>query len=121
MLDAEQDILKSSIDMQALMNKVADLAKLVAKLKADHSKELEKRDLAHAAEVSKLTGQLEALGNNLATVTKSSKQQQDQLSKAVQLAQETLASHLDEVNAIHEHVLGKFFPSSPCCLEFLSH
>ena len=51
--------------MQALMNEAADLAELVAKLKADHAKELDERELAHAAEVSKLTGQLEATSNSL--------------------------------------------------------
>ena len=92
--------------MQALMNEAADLAELVSKLKADHAKELEERELAHAAEVSKLTGQLEAMSNNLDQVNKNAKAQQEQLSQAVQLAQETLENLLDEVNAIHEHVLG---------------
>ena len=106
LLNTAQDILKNSTDMQALMNEVADLAELVSKLKADHAKELEERELAHAAEVSKLMGELEAMSNNLDQVNKNAKEQQDQLSKAVQLAQETLENHLDEVNAIHDHVLG---------------
>ena len=99
--------------MQALMNEAADLAELVSKLKADHAKELEERELAHAAEVSKLTGQLESMSNNLNQVNKNAKEQQDQLSKAVQLAQEMLENHLDEVNAIHEHVLGKSITLHP--------
>ena len=105
--------------MQALMNEAADLAGLVAKLKADHAKELDEHALAHAAEVSKLTGQLEAMSNNLDQVNKNAKEQQDQLSKAVQLAHETLENHLDEVNAIHDHVLGMSLPSSlsTCTLE----
>ena len=89
--------------MQALMNEAADLAGLVAKLKADHAKELDERELAHAAEVSKWTGQLEAMSSNL-----------DQVNKNAKAQQETLENHLDEVNAIHEHVLGKsltFHPS----------
>ena len=39
--------------MQALINEAADLANEVMKLKADHTQELEKRDMAHATEVSK--------------------------------------------------------------------
>ena len=105
--------------MQALMNEAADLAGLVTKLKADHAKELDDRALAHAAEVSKLTGQLEAMSNNLDQVNKNAKEQQDQLSKAVQLAQETLENHLDEVNAIHDHVLGMPPVLHFCHLAFL--
>ena len=107
--------------MQVLMNEAADLAGLVAKLKADHDKELDERELAHAAEVSKLTGQLEAMSSNLDQVNKNAKAQQEQLSQAVQLAQETLENHLDEVNAIHEHVLGTslilHLSLTPCTLE----
>ena len=47
--------------MQACMNEAADLAALVAKLKEEHAKALEERDIKHAAEMSKLTEQL----NNL--------------------------------------------------------
>jgi len=119
LLNTAQDILKNSTDMQALMNEAADLAGLVTKLKADHAKELDDRALAHAAEVSKLTGQLEAMSNNLDQVNKNAKEQQDQLSKAVQLAQETLENHLDEVNAIHDHVLGMPPVLHFCHLAFL--
>ena len=44
--------------MQACMNEAADLVALVAKLKLDHAKELEERDMKHAADMSKLTDRL---------------------------------------------------------------
>ena len=110
LLDAAQDILKSSSDLQAVINEAADLAKEVMELKKAHAEELEKRDLAHATELNKLTGQLKALGDNLAEVTTNADAQQRQQAEAVKLAEQTLAAHLDEVNAIHDHVLGKTFP-----------
>jgi hypothetical protein len=99
--------------MQALMNEAADLAQEVIKLKADHAKELEEWDMNHGLAVSKLTDQIKNLTDSLAKVTETSKQQQESHSKAVQLAEETLANHLDEINAIHDHVLGKFHTSPP--------
>ena len=94
--------------MQALMNEAADLAQEVMKLKADHAKELEERDMNHATACSKLTEQIQNLTDSLAEATKNSQLQQENHAKAVQLAEETLANHLDEINAIHDHVLGKF-------------
>ena len=44
--------------MQACMNEAADLAALVAKLKEEHAKALEERDLNHGSEMSKLTEQI---------------------------------------------------------------
>ena len=70
LLNAAQYILKSSSDLQAVINEAADLANEVMELKKAHAKELEKRDLAHASELNKLMGQLKALGDNLAEVTK---------------------------------------------------
>ena len=95
--------------MQALMNEAADLAQEVMKLKADHAKELEERDFNHGTAVSKLTEQIKNLSDNLAKVTETSRLQQENHSKAVKLAEETLAGHLDEINAIHDHVLGMIF------------
>ena len=43
-----------SVDMQALMNEVVDLADEVAELKAERAKELEKRELAYITPFSKL-------------------------------------------------------------------
>ena len=108
-LSTAQDILKSSTDRQALINEAADLANEVMKLKADHTKELEKWDMAHATEVSKLSEQMKNLSDTLAEVNKNSKLQHERHAKAVQLAEETLVGHLDEINAIHEHVLGNNF------------
>ena len=93
--------------MQACMNEAADLAKEVTKLKADHAKELEERDMNHGTAVSKLTEQIKNLTDSLAKVTETSKLQQDNHAKAVKLAEETLANHLDEINAVHDQVLGK--------------
>ena len=107
LLDAAQDILKSSTDLQA-----ADLAKEITELKKAHPKELEERDLTHATEVSKLTGQVKALGDNLAQATTNAAAQQIKHAQAVKLAEDTLASHLDEINTIHDHVLGKISPMS---------
>ena len=94
--------------MQAIMNEAADLAKEVLVLKKAHKTELEERDVAHATELNNLTGQLKALGDNLAEVTKTSTAQQKKLAEAATLAEKTLADHLDELNAIHNNVLGKF-------------
>ena len=54
--------------MQACMNEAADLVALVAKLKEEHAKALEERDMKHATEMSKLTEQLNNLSANLETV-----------------------------------------------------
>ena len=110
LLNTAQDVLKNSANMQAMMNEAADLAQEVMKLKADHAKELEERDMKHGTEVSKLTDQIKNLTDSLAKVTDTSKLQQEKLSKAVELAEETLATHLDEINAIHDYVLGNFNP-----------
>ena len=58
LLSTAREILANSGDMQALMNET------ILKLKADHAKELEKRDLAHAQALSKLTEQLQNLGDS---------------------------------------------------------
>ena len=108
LLDTAQEILKSNPNMQAIMNEAADLAKEVLALKKAHKTELEERDVAHATELNNLTGQLKALGDNLAEVTKTSTAQQKKLAEAAALAEKTLADHLDEINAIHNSVLGKF-------------
>ena len=44
--------------MQGCMNEAANLAALVAKLKEEHAKALEERDMEHGAELSKLTEQI---------------------------------------------------------------
>ena len=112
LLDAAQDILKSSTDLQAVINEAADLAKEITELKKAHAKELEERDLTHATEVSKLTGQLKVLSDNLAQATTNAAAQQIKHAQAVKLAEDTLATHLDEINAIHDHVLGRISPLS---------
>ena len=89
--------------MQACMNEAADLAALVAKLKEDHAKALEERDLNHGSEMSKLTEQISNLNGSLDTVAKRSKELQSQLREA----EEKLAAHTDDMAALHDHVLGK--------------
>ena len=93
--------------MQARMNEAADLVALVTKLKEDHAKELEKRDLKHAADMSKLTEQIKNMSTSLETVMKTSKEQHDNMSRAVRTVEEKLASHADEMTAFHDHVFGK--------------
>ena len=116
LLNTAQEVLNNSANMQALMNEAADLAKEVMKLKADHAKELEERDIAHATACSKLSEQIKNLTDSLAEVTKNSKLQQESHAKAVQLAEETLATHLDEINAIHDHILGNFRSFAYICM-----
>ena len=89
--------------MQACMNEAADLAALVAKLKEEHAKALEERDLLHGSEMSKLTEQISALNGSLDSVGKRSKELQHQLREA----EEKLAEHVDDMEALHDHVLGK--------------
>ena len=96
--------------MQACMNEAADLAALVAKLKEEHAKALEERDLSHSSEMSKLTGQISSLNGSLDTVAKRSKELQSQLREA----EEKLATHVDDMAALHDHVLGKLTSCQNC-------
>ena len=96
--------------MQACMNKAADLAALVAKLKEEHAQTLEERDMKHAAELGKLTEQIEKLSGSLDTVAKHNKEQHVQFREA----EEKLASHVDEMAALHDHVLGKLSEVFSC-------
>ena len=89
--------------MQACMNEAADLAALVAKLKEEHAKALEERDLNHGSEMSKLTEQISILNGSLDTVAKHNKELQLQLREA----EEKLAAHVDDMTTLHDHVLGK--------------
>ena len=75
LLDTAQEILRNNTDMQACMNKAADLVALVAKLKEEHAQALEERVMKHAAELSKLTEQIEKLSGSLDTVAKHNKEQ----------------------------------------------
>ena len=81
--------------MQACMNEAVDLAALVAKLKEEHAKALEERDLNHSSEMSKLTAQISSLNSSLDTVGKHNKQLQNQLREA----EEKLAVHVDDMAA----------------------
>ena len=56
------------------------------------------------------------LSDNLAEVTRNSQIQQEKHAKAMQIAEDTLAGHLDEINAVHEHVLGNILPFLSCQL-----
>ena len=94
------------------MNEAADLATLVAKLKEEHAKALEERDMAHGAELSKLTEQIKNLNGSLDTLAKQNKEQHAQLREA----EEKLAAHVDDMSALHDHVLGKPFFCQKCCL-----
>ena len=82
------------------MNEAADLVALVAKLKEDHAKELEQRDLKHVGELSNMTDQISNLTASLDSVMKTSKEQLDNMSRAVR-------TDADEMTAIHDSVLGK--------------
>ena len=68
--------------------------------------------MEYTIEVSKLSNQVENLSNTLGEVTKKSKEQHEKMSKAVQVAEEALASHLDEINAVYDHVLAMYFSPS---------
>ena len=98
--------------MQAYMNEAADLAALVAKLKEEHAKALEERDLNHGSEMSKLTAQISSLNGSLDTIGKHNKQLQNQLREA----EERLATHVDDMAALHDHVLGKPTSRQKCHL-----
>ena len=65
--------------MQACMNEGADLVALVAKLKEEHIKALEERDMKHASEMSKLTEQLNNLSVNLETIMQNNKKAHDNM------------------------------------------
>ena len=92
--------------MQVCMNEAADLAALVTKLKEDHAKELEQHDLKHASELSKMTDQINNLSANLESVMKNIKEWHESMSRAIRTTEEKLASHADEMTAIHDSVLG---------------
>ena len=89
--------------MQACMNEAADLAALVAKLKEEHAKALEERDVNHGSEMSKLTAQISNLTGSLDAIGKHNKELQNQLREA----EEKLAEHADDMAALHDHILGK--------------
>ena len=97
--------------MQACMNEAADLAALVAKLKEEHAKALEERDMKHGAELSKLMEQIKNLNGSLDAIAKQNKEQHVQLREA----EEKLAGHVDDMAALHDHILGK--PST--CRKYL--
>ena len=97
--------------MQACLNEAADLAALVAKLKEEHVKALEERDMKHGAELSKLTEQITNLNGSLDTIAKQNKEQHAQLREA----EEKLAAHVDDMAALHDHVLGKPSNLSELC------
>ena len=103
LLDTAEEILRDNTDMQACMNEAADLVALVAKLKEEHSKELEERDMKHGAELSKLSEQITNLNGSLDAIAKQNKEQHVQLREA----EEKLAAHVDNMAALHDHVLGK--------------
>ena len=94
------------------MNEAADLAALVSKLKEEHAKALEERDLNHGSEMSKLTEQISSLNGSLDTVAKHNKQLQNQLREA----EDKLAAHVDDMAALHDHVLGKPTSCQKCHL-----
>ena len=103
------------------MNEVADLAALVTKLKEDHAKELEEWDLKHASELIKITDQIKNLSANLETVMKNGQEQHDQMSRAIKTTEEKLASHADEMTAIHDNILGKLsIPTEFAIFELVS-
>ena len=99
--------------MQACMNEAADLAALVAKLKEEHAKALEERDMKHGAELSKLTVQITNLNSSLDTIAKQNKEQHAQLREA----EEKLAAHVDDMSALHDHDLGKQSHLSELCVQ----
>ena len=99
--------------MQACMNEAADLVALFAKLMEEHAQALEEQDLKHVGALSKLTEQINNLNGNLDAIAKQNKEQHVQLREA----EEKLASHVDDMAALHDHVLGK---PSICRKHFLA-
>ena len=97
------------------MNEAADLAALVAKLKEEHAKALEERDLNHSSKMSKLTAQISSLNGSLDAVAKHNKQLQNQLREA----EEKLAAHVDDMAALHDHVLVKPTSCQRCHLSLV--
>ena len=97
--------------MQACMNEAADLAALVSKQKEEHAKALEERDMLHGSDMSKLMEQISNLNGSLDTIAKRNKELQFQLREA----EEKLAAHVDDMSALHDHVLGKPSFCQYCC------
>ena len=117
LLETAQEVLWNSTDMQACMNEGADLAALVAKLKEEHAKALEEQDLNHGSEMSKLTEQISSLNGSLDTVAKHNKQLQNQLRET----EDRLAAHVDDMAALHDHVLGKPTSCQRCRLPLVGN
>ena len=99
------------------MNEAEHLAALVAKLKEEHAKALEERDLNHGSEMSKLTEQIFSLNSSFDTVAKHNKQLQLQLREA----EDKLAAHIDDMAALHDHVLGKPTSCQKCRLSLVGY
>ena len=72
--------------------------------------------MKHAAEMSKLTEQLNNLSANLETVMQNNKKTHDNMAESLGKAEEKLASHADEMTALHDHVLGKLSTCRKCYL-----
>ena len=108
LLDHAQDILKASTDMQALMNEASDLAAANLELKAAHQKEMEAQQLKFAHESSQLTGELESLRNKLAEAEKTAAEEISKQTSRAQTAEDALATHMIELSAFHNSVLGNF-------------
>ena len=73
---------------------------------------MEERELNHGSEMSKLTEQISSLNGSLDTVGKHNKQLQNQLREA----EDRLAAHVDDMAALHDHVLGKLTSCQKCRL-----
>ena len=98
------------------MNESAYLVALVAKIKEEHAKALEDRDMKHAVEMSKLMEQLNNLSATLETAMQNNKKTLDNMAESLGKAEEKLASHADEMTALHDHVLGKLSTCQKYCL-----
>ena len=94
--------------MQALMNEASDLAAANLAMKEDHQKEMEAQQLKFAQESSQLTGELESLRNKLAEAEKMAAEEISKQTSRAQTAEAALATHMIELSAFHNSVLGNF-------------
>ena len=94
--------------MQALMNEASDLAAANLELKEAHQKEMEAQQLKFAQESSQLTGELESLRNKLAEAEKTAAEEISKQTSRAQTAEDALATHMIELSAFHNSVLGNF-------------
>ena len=93
--------------MQAIMNEASDLAAANLAMKEEHRKEMEAQQLKFAQETSQLTGELDSLRKKLEEAEKTAAEEISKQSSRAQTAEDALSTHLVELSAFHNSVLGK--------------